>query len=164
MKYKNLNEVPLGLPGKLYRSPMPYARFDLGQSSFQEYLSAGINTVVMLVEEGEDFHYTGKDLKAEYAQHKINVIHYPIRDFDTPEDSKILKATLQEVAAKCRDGENVAVHCFAGRGRTGLFIALLARQVLGLQGQESIDFVREYFPAVETEAQENMVREFEIDG
>ena len=121
----------------------------------------GINTVVMLVEEGEDTQYAGKDLKTEYALHNIDVIHYPIRDFDTPEDSADLKNTLDRVQEKCQDGEKVAVHCFAGRGRTGLFIALLARQALGLDGDQAIEFVRRYFPAIETKDQEQLVREFE---
>ena len=163
MKFDNLNEIPLGLSGKLFRSPMPFARFDEGKTTFQEYLDAGINTVVMLVEEGEDLHYTGKDLKEEYARHQMAVIHYPIPDFDTPEAGAEFKATLQDVAARCQDGENVAVHCFAGRGRTGLFIALLSRKILGLEGQESIIFVRQFFPAVETQAQEKLVRDFVLD-
>jgi protein-tyrosine phosphatase len=163
MVYKNINEVPLGLPGKLFRSPMPYARFDLDKTTFQEYLDANIDTVVMLVQNGEDLHFSRRDLKEEYSRNNISVIHYPIRDFDTPEDIERLKTTLQEVATHCQEGKNVVVHCFAGRGRTGLFIALLSRKVLGLGGQEAIDFTRKYFPAIETESQEKMVRDFKFN-
>ena len=163
MAFQNLVEIPLNFPGKLYRSPMPYARFDLGGTTLQEFLDAGITTVVMLVQEGEDLHHAGRDLKSEYASHDIKVIHYPIRDFDTPEDDTNLKKTLQLVEQRCQDGERVAVHCFAGRGRTGLFIALMARQALGLDGHEAIEFVRRYFPAIETDEQEQLVRDFEPD-
>lgn len=137
---------------------MPYARFDLGQTTFQEYLDAGVDTVVMLIEDGEDIHHSGRDLKAEYTSQGISVIHFPIPDFDTPEDSSVLKKSLDEVIERAKKGENIAVHCFAGRGRTGLYIALLARKVFGLDGQEAIDFVRKYFPAVETQAQEELVK------
>lgn len=164
MDSTNLVEVPLNLSGKLYRSPMPFARFDLGGTTFQEYLDAGISTVVMLVEEGEDIYYAGKNLLEEYTQHDIDVIHYPIRDFDTPEDHTGLQSVLRSVTMLCHSGEKVAVHCLAGRGRTGMFIALMARKTLGLEGQQAIDYVRQYFKAIETDAQEQLIRDFNIDG
>ena len=40
MEFKNLVEIPLKLPGKLYRSPMPFARFDLDRTTFQEFQDA----------------------------------------------------------------------------------------------------------------------------
>ena len=158
MSDRNLVPIPLNLPGQIYRSPMPYARFDLGQTTFQEYLDASVDTVVMLIEEGEDVHLAGRDLKKEYGRHAMSVIHFPIPDFDTPEDSDELTNSLSEVIRRAEKGENIAIHCFAGRGRTGLYIALLARKVLGLGGQEAIEFVRNHFPAVETQAQEELVR------
>ena len=164
MDYKNLIEIPVNLEGKLYRSPMPFARFDVEGTTFKEYLDAGITTVVMLVEEGEDYYHTGKDLHEEYASQNIDVIHYPIRDFDTPKDHESLKKVLGSVATICKDGESVAVHCLAGRGRTGMFIALLTRQILDLGGEEAITYVRQFFPAIETKEQEELVKEFVQDG
>ena len=43
-----------------------------------------------------------------------------------------------------------------------MVIALLARKALGMDGQEAIDWVRQYFPAIETDAQENLVREINL--
>ena len=40
-----------------------------------------------------------------------------------------------------------------------MFLALLARKTLGIGGQEAIDWVRQFFPAIETRAQEKLVRE-----
>ncbi len=155
----NLTPIPFDLPGSIYRSPMPFATFDLGGTTMEEYLQAGIETVVMLIEPGEDNLRANRDLKSVYRKNKIEVIHFPIVDFDTPDNLDALHATLQQVIDKANAGEQIAIHCFAGRGRTGMFIALLARRILGLGGQEAIDWVRQFFPAIETQAQEQIVRE-----
>ena len=78
-------------------------------------------------------------------------------DFDTPEDSRELESNLNLVLDLVNQGEHIAVHCFAGVGRTGLFLALLARRILNLNGQQAIKYLRQYFRAVETPAQEQLV-------
>jgi protein-tyrosine phosphatase len=136
---------------------MPFARFDPGKDVLDQYLEAGITTVVMLIEEGEDQYHAGRDLTELYSQHEINVIQFPIADFDTPEDLSELENHLQTVLRKAENGEHVAVHCFAGRGRTGMFLALLTRRILGVDGKSAISYLRQFFPAVETFAQELLV-------
>ncbi len=163
MDEKNLVPIPLGLKGSVYRSPMPFAAFDYGKTTLSEYLDAGVDTVIMLTESGEDMLRAGRDLAQTYASHQIETIHFPIVDFDTPDDHHSLLAALEDVIQRAKQGENIAVHCFAGRGRTGLFIALLARKALGLEGQAAIDWVRNYFPAIETQEQERLVRELDLD-
>lgn len=153
----NLIEIPFGLPGKIYRSPMPLAAFDEGQTTLHEYDQAGIDTVVMLTASGEDLFHAGVDLNARYTETGLAVIHFPIQDFATPENLSALDQTLQQVLAAARSGRKIAIHCYAGRGRTGLFIALLARRILGLGGEEAVAWVRQYFPAIETQAQIEMV-------
>ncbi|NIV11540.1 MAG: hypothetical protein GWN62_09730, partial [Aliifodinibius sp.] len=96
--------------------------------------------------------------------HGLNVIHFPIVDFDTPDDMGALKDVLNDVVEKASEGENIAVHCFAGRGRTGMFIALLTRIIREMGGKEAIDWVRQYFPAIETKEQEHIVINYDADG
>lgn len=163
MDEKNLVPIPLGLKGSVYRSPMPFAAFDYGKSTLSEYLDAEIDTVVMLTESGEDLRRAGRDLAQTYASHQIETVHFPIVDFDTPDDHHSLLTALEDVIQRAKQGENIAVHCFAGRGRTGMFIALLARKALGLKGQAAIEWVRNYFPAIETQEQESLVRELDLD-
>ncbi|MEN8241958.1 MAG: protein-tyrosine phosphatase family protein [Chloroflexota bacterium] len=158
----SLTYIPFDLPGKIYRSPMPFARFDYDHTVFQEYLEAGIDSVVMLIEEGEDLELAGQDLKSLYAQNGIDVIHYSIVDFGTPEDSQKLEDHLEIVLDRVKQGEHIAVHCFAGQGRTGMFLALLARRILKIDGDQAISFVRQYFQAVETEAQQQIVIDYQI--
>ncbi len=143
---------------------MPFAAFDDQSTTFEEYLEVGINTVVMLIEPGEDLGRANRDLKQVYADHGLNVIHFPIVDFDTPDDMGALKDVLNDVVEKASEGENIAVHCFAGRGRTGMFIALLTRIIREMGGKEAIDWVRQYFPAIETKEQEHIVINYDADG
>ena len=148
----------------VFRSPMPFAHFDLYNTALEEFIQAGVNTVVMLTEEGEDLKRAGVNLKTLYHENKLNVIHFPIVDFSVPDDPQALHAVVSQVSEKIQQGERVAVHCYAGQGRTGLFIALLGRQLLGLNGDDAILWVRSYFPAIETKVQEKIVREFKPDS
>jgi protein-tyrosine phosphatase len=153
----NLTRIPFGLPGQIYRSPMPFGDFDYGHSTLEEYRQAGIDTVVMLITTEESLVRAGCDLEALYESEGMHVIHLPIIDFDVPNDDTAMETALDEVIAQAELGKNIAIHCFAGRGRTGMFIALLARRVLGIEGLQAITWLREYFPAVETEEQAQVV-------
>lgn len=136
---------------------MPYAHFDPDQTLFDQFIQARIQTVVMLIEEGEDLYHANRDLKTLYTRSGLNVIHFPILDFDTPADLVQLEQCLNQVHQLAEDGEQIVVHCLAGRGRTGLFLALLTRRIKAVDGRTAISFLRRYFPAVETAAQEFLV-------
>jgi hypothetical protein len=90
--------------------------------AFQEN---NISVVVLLAEEQEILKRTGRDLKTLYLTGELEVIHLPIPDFDVPEKEeleKVLDLTLSHTKA----GRNIVIHCHAGIGRTGLFVAHLA--------------------------------------
>jgi protein-tyrosine phosphatase len=86
------------------------------------------------------------------------VIQFPILDFSTPSDVAAFDRTLDRIEAALREGRNVAAHCLAGVGRTGLVAACLAKRVLDLSGEQAIAWVREHIPgAVENRSQEKFV-------
>ena len=153
--------LPLPLPGKLYRSPTPRSHmFDPEDAAFAQYVQAGIHTVVVLSPRDETQRNTGGDLFKRYADAGIKVIHAPTEDFSAPEKGH-WDRPIAEVIALLTEGRNVAVHCHAGLGRTGMFVACLAQDVLGLSGDESVDWVRDYVPwAIDTYMQKQFVREY----
>ncbi len=153
----NLVHLPYGLAGAIYRSPMPFGAFDIETTTLKEYQQAGIDLVVMLTTPEEDLDRAGRDLEAFYLKEGFQVIRLPIVDFDVPENNAGLDTTLKETIAHAENGKNIAIHCYAGRGRTGMFAALLARRILKLDGLKAIEWTRQFFPAIETEDQALMV-------
>lgn len=155
-----INELPLGLPGKVIGSPMPFGHFDPSGASLRHFKAENVSVVVILNEEDEYRSITGRDIKALYMKEGMEVIHLPTRDFDVPPKEELTPA-IEEAIEHARAGRNVAVHCHAGMGRTGMFVAIMAREVLGLSGREAVDWVRRYINgAIQTDGQETMVIDY----
>lgn len=154
------SELPFGEAGRVFRSPTPGSHmFDPQDQVLDHYLANQVNTVVVLNPAEEHFRYSGKDLLTRYAQAGLRVIYAPVADFSAPDSGHWDKA-LQEAVSAVKNGENLAVHCHAGVGRTGMFAAMMAHELLGTNADESIAWVRRYIPyAIDTDYQKRFVRE-----
>lgn len=156
----SLTELPYGLPGRIFRSPMPFRIGDLRGEIFDQFRDQSVAVVVLLAERGEYLAKTGKDLPLFYISEGLEVIHLPVPDFGVPHKGD-LEVAIAETIAQAREGKNIAIHCYAGFGRTGLFAACLAKRVLGLSGDEAVAWVRKYIPgALEMPRQVEMARNF----
>jgi hypothetical protein len=102
--------------------------------------------------------YIGVNLAAEIK--KPADIVCPTQDFSVPDTQQLTEALLQTVD-KIVDGYPVYVGCMGGRGRTGLFLAILAK-AFGVKSP--VTYVRQnYFAhAVETAEQQLFVADYEI--
>lgn len=155
-----LIEMPYGFTGKIFRSPMPFSRYD-HSDIWDAFKEKAVDQVVVLAEQGEYLVYAGRDLPAFYGSQGLDVIHIPVPDFGIPSDRQVWEDGLSQVARNAREGKNIAVHCLAGVGRTGTFLACLAKKELGLEGEEAIRWVRNSLPgAMENGYQEDFVIEF----
>jgi protein-tyrosine phosphatase len=67
---------------------------------------------------------------------------------------------VERLLARLAAGEAVAVHCYAGVGRTGLLLACLLGRLERLPGEEAIRRLRLLRPAIETPDQERFVRRY----
>ena len=156
-----ITEMPFGLNGKVIRSPMPFSQYDVSQDVWSDYLENGINLVLVLVEDDELLVKSGRDLLKFYNTGGVEFIHYPIPDFETPMNIKTLDGVIDEVISRSENGDNIAVHCLAGIGRTGLFMACMAKRYFQISGQEAIGWVRKSLPcAMENLIQEDFVLDF----
>src|SRR5690606_4571565 len=54
-------------------------------------------------------------------------VYVPIHDFSIPRDAKVVESALVETFKAAIDGKQVYVGCMGGWGRTGLFLALMAK-------------------------------------
>ena len=153
----SLTELPFGLSGHIFRSPMPYGDFDPEGKTLEAFQENNVSVIVLLAEEQEILNRIGRDLKTLYLSGGLEVIHLPIPNFDVPKKEE-LEQVLDLTVLHAKAGRNIVIHCYAGIGRTGLFVAYLARRIFGFSGAEAIQWARRYIPhAAEVTEQENMI-------
>ena len=139
---------------------MPFSGYDPAGRTLEAFRSENVRVVVVLVGAQECETLTGRDLYAVYRDEGLEVIALPIPDFGVTDVPRV-RAVVSSVLDHLRHGRHVAVHCHAGKGRAGVIIACVARDVLGLGGQEVIRWLRRYVPgAVETPVQFQLVMEY----
>ena len=89
----------------------------------------------------------------------IRSIHYPVKDFHAPTVEQLNEFSLM-VEKEILNVGKVSVHCYAGKGRTGTFLAAYF-VFKGVEADGAIELIRKLRPgSIETEEQENSVREF----
>ena len=64
-----LTEIPLKLPGKVYRSPMPFGPYDRLNQVWSLYQENNIRQVVVLVEKQEYLVQAHKDCREKNGHH-----------------------------------------------------------------------------------------------
>lgn len=156
-----ITEVPFGFSGRVWRSCMPFGSMDPDGRVWLRYQRKAVSVVVVLASLEECLRCSGRDLLTFYRRQGLELIHLPIADFGIPAHGDLERA-VRAALEKASAGNNIAVHCNAGIGRTGMFLACLAILGLGISAQESIPWVRQFIPqAIETPEQEKTVLAFE---
>ena len=135
---------------KLCGMPLPGVEGDLPEDL--AYLeSQGIDLLVSLTAD-----VPGAEQLQAYG---IESLHIPIPDYHAPTMEQ-LDLFVSEVKARATADERVGVHCKAGLGRTGTFLAAYFVSE-GMEATDAIAKIREIRPgSVETEAQEAAIAEF----
>jgi protein-tyrosine phosphatase len=152
-----LTELPFGLHGRIFRRPMPFGPYDLHGEVYDRWCEEQIAVIVLLASDAECLHKAGCNLRALYLKEGFQVLYLPIPDFSVPAKDDLEQAVYNTIAC-AQAGHHIVIHCSAGIGRTGLFIACLAKRCLGLSGHEALQWVRRYIPrAVETPEQQRLV-------
>lgn len=161
MVSEQLTQLPYELKGDIYRSALPHSPlFDPDDELLDVFEQAGVDVVVVLTPEDEVQEVTGRDLIEEYLAYDYEVIHAPVEDFSIPGPGAF-QAPIHDTLKAAQSGKTVVIHCQAGRGRTGMFAACLAKVVLGLSGEDAVAWVRQYVPdAVQTAQQFRYVENF----
>jgi atypical dual specificity phosphatase len=87
-------------------------------------------------------------------------VHVPVPDMDVPAVEQI-EQVLSVIDKAKTNGMGVAIHCLAGRGRTGTILAAYFVHQ-GLPAREAIQKVRDLRPgSIEVPEQEDAIRAFE---
>lgn len=102
----------------------------------------------------------GVCVRAERVPNERDV-HLPIHDFAVPENAKAVEYALMDTFDAAIEGKQVYVGCMGGWGRTGLFLALMAKAA-GIT--DPVEYVRANYTsrAVETREQYSYVQKFDV--
>ncbi len=156
---KTCVQIPLKTKGKLFVSPMPFGPYDPGNALLKVYKQNRIKFVVMLVTDVEISKKAKRDVIGIYKKNGIEPIRFPFADYTSPDLHKISKV-VDKAAGYLRAGANVAVHCNAGVGRTGVMTCCIIRDVMKLPAQEAIDYVKQHMQTKMTDEQMRLVGRF----
>jgi protein-tyrosine phosphatase len=144
---------------------MPFSDFDRAGEVWQAYVREGVQVVYILAGEQEVRERTGIDLRQFYEGRGLRVVTVPVPDFGLPLDPAAFGSAASAAASDAAQGRSVAIHCYAGVGRTGMFVALMARRLLKADGTDAIAWTRRWIPgACETSAQQAFVTEFPAEA
>ena len=138
-------EFPLGLPGRVFGSPMPFGDYDKEGELFHELKRQDIAVLVVLVEDEECLEQTQRNLPAFYSTQGFQVIHLPIPNYGVPSHGP-LEIAIRKTIDYANSSQSALIHCSAGIGRTALFAVFLAMKVLGLSGRDAIRWVGQHHP------------------
>ncbi len=120
----------------------------------------GVDALLLLVEDHELEQSEVPHMAETMAGAEIELLRFPIPDFGVTDDPEGLRAALDAVAARIREGKTVVVACRAGRGRTGTIVGCLLRDG-GLEANAAIELTRTTRPGtIERDVQERFVREW----
>ncbi|WP_113152747.1 hypothetical protein [Nitratireductor sp. OM-1] len=104
----------------------------------------------------------GVCVRAEQVPASLVDVNLAISDFSVPRDAIRTGKAIRDTMQAALDGKRVYIGCMGGWGRTGLFMALIAKAA-GIKNP--VEFVREtYTPkAVETREQQLYVDTFDVE-
>jgi len=146
--------------GLLYVMPRPNSEWLIDDIHY--FSKLGVDIVISHLEKPEEREVGLSQEESALKDAGISFISYPIKDRNLPELSRYT-TFIEEVYHKLLDGDNVAVHCRAGIGRTGLTSACLlkrdgydsnvamdmvssARRIQIPDTQEQYDFICDFTP------------------
>jgi Dual specificity phosphatase, catalytic domain len=80
------------------------------------------------------------------AANSILYVFWPIEDHAELPDLRMLDVLTDMAAREIVEGHKVLTHCHKGKSRSGMFNAIVAMKLLGIDGRDAIQLVRQGRP------------------
>lgn len=141
------------LPGRLAGSGMPArGQGALAGDAYVGLYENGLRTIASLLERPSP--------SAALEAAGLVSLHFPIGDFGTPRDPQAFAAFVDAVHAEVLAGRPTLVHCWAGIGRCGMFLATYLARHEGVAPMDAVRRIRRLRPgSIETSDQVAVVLE-----
>ncbi|KAJ1447309.1 protein-tyrosine phosphatase-like protein [Pelagophyceae sp. CCMP2097] len=134
------------VPGHVLLGANPNKGRGSGTARIVRICGVGCETFVSLQEEAEE-RDGGYFVDVEASAETPRFVRFPIEDLRPAPSLKWLDETVCLLAERVLAGEVLYVHCFAGRGRTGLVAACLLGALYGhnVRADEALQRVAAYY-------------------
>ncbi len=155
------------IPGRFLAGEYPGAAVEAdARTKIRRLLDHGITFFIDLTEAGESGLVPYEPILAGQTGEDGRPIQYtrlPVQDCGIPE-RKMMEKILKTISEGLADGENLYLHCWGGRGRTGTVVGCYLVQQ-GTPAEQALEQIRiwrqptsrAYFPSPETNSQVMMV-------
>ncbi|MSP72613.1 MAG: hypothetical protein EXR76_10625 [Myxococcales bacterium] len=149
------------LSGRLAGSGMPARGSKIFVKAAYEGLAAeGVRLVVSLLGEPPAGY-----IQRAITEAGLDSLHFPIVDLGTPQDVEAFAALIDQVHERITEGTPTLVHCYAGIGRAGMFLAAYLARHGGFGPDAAIAELRRLRPSsIETHGQVDIIRRLAKGG
>jgi protein-tyrosine phosphatase len=120
---------------------MPGPAGDRLEDEIRSLKSEGVDALVSLLTTGEVFYMELEQEPESCRACGIEYISFPIPDRQTPESEAATLDLVERLAALVTEGKGVAIHCFAGIGRSTLIAACVLAN-LGIDPGEAFRLIK----------------------
>lgn len=158
----DLLSIP-GIKGKLIFTPCPGTKNSSLADSLATLKQAGASAVISLMPASELAANGAEDIGKQCQVQDMAWFHLPVADEQVPlEDfGQGWKASKQSILERLNAGQDIAIHCKGGSGRTGLIAARIMIEA-GIPRADAIALVQALRPkAIQHPAHINWITQFD---
>lgn len=135
-------QIPINEKHYLFTMPAPKMLED-SSFNFKALTENRVECVISLLSESDALHLGLTDEESLLKALGIDFINYPINDFGTAEKEDEFIALAKILQKKIEEGQILAIHCWAGIGRSSLLAGAILI-LMGMNPNEVFSHIKKY--------------------